>query len=69
MPQSYHPSLRFLGHLKKAIATKINAGAVAKLGIEAKNGSKKRQDRNNTPTVAAVSPVLPPALRPAALSK
>ena len=59
----------FLKLLKNAAATKIKAGAVAKLGIDAKNGSKKRQDRNNTPTVTAVRPVLPPALRPAALSR
>ena len=59
----------FFKLLKNAAATKIKAGAVAKLGIDAKNGSKKRQDRNNTPTVTAVRPVLPPALRPAALSR
>lgn len=41
--------------------TMINAGAVAADGIEPKSGAKKRERTNNTDTVRAVKPVLPPS--------
>ena len=53
---------------KKYVAIKINAGAVAKAGMLCANGARNKQAPNNTATVTAVSPVLPPSLIPAPLS-
>ena len=44
--------------------TKINAGAVAKDGMEVNNGENKVASRNKTPVVHAVSPVRPPTATP-----
>ena len=49
-------------------ATKRSAGAVAYAGIVVASGDRTIATMNRTPTVTAVSPVLPPAFTPAALS-
>ena len=49
-------------------ATKINAGAVAKAGMDVASGAKNKAARNKIPVVTAVRPVRPPALMPAMLS-
>ena len=53
---------------KKYVAIKTNAGAVAYAGIDCANGANTKHNANNTATVTAVSPVLPPSLIPAPLS-
>ena len=50
------------------IPTRISAGAVAALGMEAKSGFRKSASRNRIPVVTAVRPVLPPTATPEALS-
>jgi hypothetical protein len=54
--------------LAKNVATKISADAVAKEGIDLASGARNKQNKNNTATVIAVNPVLPPADTPAPLS-
>ncbi len=44
--------------------TKISAGAVAAPGIIPNNGDNTSANKNNTPVVNAVNPVLPPSATP-----
>ena len=50
---------------KKYVAMNTKAGAVANAGMLCANGAKNKHNANNTATVTAVSPVLPPSLIPA----
>ena len=65
LTSSHSISLRFL---RKYVAMNTSAGAVANAGILCANGAKNKHNANNTATVTAVSPVLPPSLIPAPLS-